>query len=80
MKKLIDLGYWYARVYVDIEIKKDLAELFKTEGGFPIDIGAVTLTSKDGKRNLVMDTYYTDFCNDKELIGEIIIYQITVYY
>lgn len=67
--KLLDKKGWFARIYAEIKIKKDFDETVLSEG-FPFDIGAVTLTSKDGKRNFLLDTYYTEYCNDKEKKGE----------
>lgn len=43
----------------------------ESDGGFPLNIGAVTITSKDGKRNLVLDTETTDYTNEEEVGGEL---------
>lgn len=69
--KLIDIDGWYARVYVTAKIKKNLNEGAFEESAFPFDVGAVTLKSKDGKRDILLDAYNTSFCNDKENVGEI---------
>jgi hypothetical protein len=71
MKKLDDQINWYARVYVKIKIKQNLGKCFEEMGSFPIDIGAISLKSKDGKRDYVLDPYYTEYCDDKEKVGEI---------
>jgi hypothetical protein len=71
MKKLHEQTGWYARVYVESKIKQDLIPLFSQDGMFPFDIGAVTLTSKDGKRNYILDTYHTEYCTDKHKVGEV---------
>ena len=67
--KLIEKEGWYARVYVEAKIKKDFTDQVLEEG-FPFDIGAVTLKSKDGTRDFVLDSYHTEYCNDKEKAGE----------
>jgi hypothetical protein len=61
--KLNDATGWYARIYGELTITEDI------DSGFPLNIGAVTITSKDGKRNFVLDSYYTDFKNP-ETAGE----------
>jgi hypothetical protein len=61
--KLINLNHWYARIYGELTITEDI------DSGFPLNIGAVTITSKDGKRNFVLDSYHTDFTNP-ETAGE----------
>jgi hypothetical protein len=58
--KLIDATGWYARIYGELTITE------KIDSGFPLNIGAVTITSKDGKRNFVLDSYHTDFTNPKK--------------
>jgi hypothetical protein len=58
--KLNDANGWYARVYGELKITEQIPE------GFPLNIGAVTITSKDGKRNFILDTYHTDFTNPED--------------
>lgn len=59
--KLIDLNHWYARVSGEIKITETLEIDY-----FPLDLGAVTITSKDGKRNFIIDVVRTDYNNPQE--------------
>ena len=71
MKKIDDITGWYARVYVDVPIIKNISKVLEDYSTFPIDIGAIILKSKDGKRDYILDPYYTEYCNDKEKVGEV---------
>jgi hypothetical protein len=59
--KLIDLNQWYARVSGEIKITETLES-----DHFPLDLGAVIITSKDGKRNFIIDVVRTDFTNPQD--------------
>lgn len=67
--KLIDLNHWYARVSGEIKIIETLESDY-----FPLDLGAVVITSKDGKRNFVIDIVRTDFTNPQDE-GEILSFE-----
>lgn len=67
--KLIDLNHWYARVSGEIKIIETLESDY-----FPLDLGAVTITSKDGKRNFVIDVVRTDFTNPQSE-GEVLSFE-----
>ena len=71
MSKIDDITGWYARVYVEIKIIKNISKVLEEYSSFPIDVGAIVLKSKDGKRDYVLDTYYTEHCNNKEKVGEV---------
>ena len=56
--KLIDVkSFSLYRVCIDVPVIKDVTqELLDEEGEFPFYMGAVTLTSKDGKRKYMAGT------------------------
>jgi len=39
----------------------------ESDGGFPLNIGGLIITSKDGKRNFVLDTESTNYTNEEEV-------------
>jgi hypothetical protein len=55
--KLIEKEFWFARVNADFPITEEIEE------GFPLNIGSLRITSKDGERNFVLDAYETDCVN-----------------
>lgn len=67
--KLIDLKYWYSRVIGEFKITKEIEDDF-----LPLDLGAVIITSKDGKRNFVVDIVRTDYDNPQEK-GEVLTFE-----
>ena len=63
-KTLLDYDGWYARVSATVKHKNHLVY-------FPFDLGAVTLTSFDEKRNFIIDTVSTSYqLNEKDITFE----------
>lgn len=52
-----------AQLTIDLKIKKPISE------GNPLTIGALTLTSKDGKRTYVLDTFKSEYTNGSKKDG-----------
>ena len=60
----MDFDGWYARVNATVKCENHL-------NGFPFDLGAVILTSNDGKRNFIIDTVSTTYqLNEKSITFE----------
>ena len=57
-----------AQIKVTLPIKKDL-----TESNLPLTLGALTLTSKDGKREYVLDSSGTSYLNPQNEGEDIIL-------